>query len=246
VFVHDPNAPPPPRVTCPDCGLEYADDSDWSGDAHAERHCIAHLKKRLAEAQAVIVGAVNELDDRSETIARLMAERDELASRGHFHDEPCYFCKKPINSFAANPGLWGVPLCHAEEPGKVKAHHIDCVHDRLSERDAWLAAAFEIACDSPDLLAERLLRLVKELAEAKEETQAVVRSMNTAVGNERARADSAEKARDGMREHFAQLAESQAPDVADDTTDEYRRGQKRGALSAAAVIRGYDGSRKLF
>ena len=95
MFFRDPNAPPPQRVTCSECGLEYADDSDWSGPAHGERECRQHLQNRLAE---------------------VISERNELASRGHHHGEPCYFCKEPINSLAANPGRWGVPLCHEDDP----------------------------------------------------------------------------------------------------------------------------------
>ena len=224
MYLRDPNAPPPPRVTCPDCGLEYVDDSDWSGSAHGERHCREHLQKRLAEviaerditeadagrriervaelerqleaahegAKATILlldetcGLLDEqrvkrdkaeqarmgLEKGQALLLRvndeLQRERDELASRGHFHGEPCYFCKKPINSFAANPGLWAVTLCHADEPGVVKPHHVDCVMTRLDEHKAWLAAAFEIACDSPELLVERVKRLVKERNEARQ------------------------------------------------------------------------------
>lgn len=46
-------------------------------------------------------------------------------------DGPCYYCGKPTNSFVANPGLWPVFLCHAEDPGVTKAHHEGCVMERL-------------------------------------------------------------------------------------------------------------------
>lgn len=52
------NSPPScaahPRVTCEDCGLEYTEDSDWSGSAHSDRDCIAQLRKRLFMAEQEI------------------------------------------------------------------------------------------------------------------------------------------------------------------------------------------------
>jgi hypothetical protein len=61
----------------------------------------------------------------------------------NFHGKPCYYCGKSINSFAANPGRWAVGLDHADEPGVVKPHCIDCVSLRLHERDEALARAEE-------------------------------------------------------------------------------------------------------
>jgi hypothetical protein len=56
------------------------------------------------------------------------------------HDQPCYYCNKPCNSFAGNPSLWPIPLCHGDDPGRVKWHHIGCVSQRLRQRDDLLAA----------------------------------------------------------------------------------------------------------
>ena len=53
----------------------------------------------------------------------------------------CYYCGKPVNNLAGNPSEWGIPLCHKDEPGKVKAHHIGCVSERLQiidNLDEWL------------------------------------------------------------------------------------------------------------
>ena len=47
--------------------------------------------------------------------------------------EPCYYCGKPVDNLSANPSQWGIPLCHSDEPGKVKPHHIGCVSSRLEE-----------------------------------------------------------------------------------------------------------------
>lgn len=49
------------------------------------------------------------------------------------HDEPCFYCGENCNSFAGNPSLWPIPLCHRDEPGIVKWHHIGCVTERLVE-----------------------------------------------------------------------------------------------------------------
>jgi hypothetical protein len=47
------------------------------------------------------------------------------------HNEPCYYCGKPCNSFAGYPSEWPIPLSHSDEPGKVKWHHTGCVSKRL-------------------------------------------------------------------------------------------------------------------
>jgi hypothetical protein len=47
------------------------------------------------------------------------------------HGEFCYYCHKRCNSLAGNPGEWPIPLCHADDPGRVKWHHIECVSMRL-------------------------------------------------------------------------------------------------------------------
>lgn len=49
------------------------------------------------------------------------------------HDKECYYCHKKTNAFAGNPSEWPIPLCHKDEPGKVKWHHIGCVSERLIE-----------------------------------------------------------------------------------------------------------------
>lgn len=90
--------------------------------------------------------------DLKERIAALTAERDALLAGNRGHGQPCYYCQEPCNDLAANPGKWSIPLCHAEDPGKIKWHHTGCVSSRLAERDA-LRAAVEKAphgldCDS--------------------------------------------------------------------------------------------------
>jgi hypothetical protein len=47
-------------------------------------------------------------------------------------DGPCYYCGTQTESFAGNPGKWPVYLCHSDDPGKSKPHHVECVSIRLS------------------------------------------------------------------------------------------------------------------
>lgn len=49
------------------------------------------------------------------------------------HDQPCYYCGMPCNSWIGNPGMWPIPLCHDDEPGVVKWHHTGCVDLRLQK-----------------------------------------------------------------------------------------------------------------
>jgi hypothetical protein len=57
------------------------------------------------------------------------------------HGKPCYYCGEPCNCLHGNPGLWAIPLCHADDPGRVKWHHIRCVTRRLIENGGHEAAA---------------------------------------------------------------------------------------------------------
>ena len=53
------------------------------------------------------------------------------------HEAPCYYCKEPCNSFAGNPSKWPIPLCHADDPGRVKWHHIGCVAERVRDGERY-------------------------------------------------------------------------------------------------------------
>lgn len=59
-------------------------------------------------------------------------------------DGPCYYCMKPTNSLAGNPSQWPLLFCHADDPGKVKPHHVGCVSERLKERDRLRLAVEDI------------------------------------------------------------------------------------------------------
>jgi len=52
-------------------------------------------------------------------------------------DGICYYCGKITNNLSANPGDWSIPLCHRDEPGKVKYHHERCVSERLLENQPY-------------------------------------------------------------------------------------------------------------
>jgi len=50
-------------------------------------------------------------------------------------DGPCYYCGKETFSLAGDPGEWPVMLPHADDPGKVKPHHVKCILSRLNAFD---------------------------------------------------------------------------------------------------------------
>ena len=49
------------------------------------------------------------------------------------HNVPCYYCGKPCNSLAGNPGLWPICLSHRDRPGVATWQHTACVQARLIE-----------------------------------------------------------------------------------------------------------------
>ncbi|MFI5296483.1 MAG: hypothetical protein ACHREM_00175 [Polyangiales bacterium] len=65
------------------------------------------------------------------TIAALHERESATSGRFEGHDEPCYYCKETCDSLAGNPSRWPIALCHEDDPGVVKWHHVGCVSDRL-------------------------------------------------------------------------------------------------------------------
>lgn len=108
----------------------------YETNSHGYRaECIA-VKRRLMEF----------LERVTEGLRRELVAKDEMLKGAWGHELPCYYCGNPCSCIAANPSNWPIPLCHSDEPGKVKVHHIGCVMERLVERDelrAQLAAANE-------------------------------------------------------------------------------------------------------
>lgn len=63
-------------------------------------------------------------------LSELIKLREFVLASGR-HNAICYYCQKPCDSMSGNPSEWPIPLCHADEPGVVKWHHIGCVSERL-------------------------------------------------------------------------------------------------------------------
>ncbi len=72
-------------------------------------------------------------------VARLTRALAEVHGIREGHGSPCYYCGRPCDCGAGDPGQWPVPLCHADEPYRVKWHHIGCVSTRLKRGDAAAA-----------------------------------------------------------------------------------------------------------
>jgi hypothetical protein len=64
---------------------------------------------------------------------RQLAEAQARITEVESHNKSCHYCGAPCDNLAANPGLWAVGLCHADEPGVVKWHHIGCVSAKLAD-----------------------------------------------------------------------------------------------------------------
>jgi hypothetical protein len=77
---------------------------------------------------------------------RGIAERIEQHDRAHQgHNEPCYYCGKPCDGLAGDPGQWPIGLCHAGDPGLVKYHHTNCIYEQLNEGGAAYRRGIEEA-----------------------------------------------------------------------------------------------------
>lgn len=57
------------------------------------------------------------------------------------HKKLCYYCGAFTNSFAGFPSEWPIPLCHRDDPGRVKWHHIGCVSEKLDRLSRLQASA---------------------------------------------------------------------------------------------------------
>ena len=58
------------------------------------------------------------------------------------HGKPCYYCGEPIDNLSATPSQWNCgPLCHGDQPGVVRPHHVGCVADRLYRYDVMRKAS---------------------------------------------------------------------------------------------------------
>jgi hypothetical protein len=85
-----------------------------------------------------------------EVIRQLTLEdcRVEICPAPHEgHNEPCYYCGEKCNGFAGDPSKWPIPLCHVDDPGRVKWHHIGCVDERLHQVESLSARVAELQHD---------------------------------------------------------------------------------------------------
>lgn len=78
-----------------------------------------------------LIGKLSKLIESAKIV--LTASPVTVPAPGEGHKERCYYCGRPCNSLAGNPGEWPIALCHRDAPGKVKWHHASCVHERLVE-----------------------------------------------------------------------------------------------------------------
>jgi hypothetical protein len=101
----------------------------------ASRLSDEELRRLLSETYRHQPHLNDTLDDRLMTLVTQVRDLTEqhVEARLRGHGEPCYYCTKPINDLAANPGLWGIFLCHEDEPGVIKWHHVECVSNRLAD-----------------------------------------------------------------------------------------------------------------
>jgi hypothetical protein len=76
------------------------------------------------------------------------------------HGKPCYYCGELCNSLASFGGLSPIPLCHSDDPGKVKWHHTKCVSARLIENQPPSAPPEAGKVQEP---IQRLLRLLRSM-----------------------------------------------------------------------------------
>jgi hypothetical protein len=100
-------------------GREFRDSAERPKGSHGMQCCDPRIDGELAALQAKCVALEK----------RIKAEMDS-------HDQPCYFCSEKISDTSANPGKWGIGLCHKDDPGVIKWHHEECVYQRLDERDS--------------------------------------------------------------------------------------------------------------
>lgn len=98
------------------------------------------------------------------------------------HDELCYYCGEPCDSLAGFPSKWPVALCHSDEPGVVKWHHVGCVSERLTklEKTQGLLTKWEVEwnkmryADGNDISSQCTRSYAKELKKRIDELRVLV------------------------------------------------------------------------
>lgn len=116
-------------------------------DARREAEIRDPLIRSLTRTRAVLRKFIRQHPDPGANALAVEWEAGDVLARelsrfraapGHRegHGKPCYYCGEPCNDLAGNPGLWSLGFCHADDPGRVKWHHTECVTSRLIENRA--------------------------------------------------------------------------------------------------------------
>lgn len=142
------------------------DEGIWVGDAGSivaivERHLAANKRQtemstidEAARGLVEKIGAIGYVEgcdcptcqsDRRKIVSIIAAAMREREEAKEGHGKPCYYCGDPCNDLSGNPSEWAIPLCHPDEPGIVKWHHIGCVGNRLARLDLLESGAITSA-----------------------------------------------------------------------------------------------------
>lgn len=103
-------------------------------EALAQAGCGAHVCKQRARAGVTgqaTNGPCTCLDTLRDEVPALVARCRAAEERVNTDARPCYYCGEMCEPLSANPSRWPVTLCHPDEPGRPKQHHVSCVSERL-------------------------------------------------------------------------------------------------------------------
>jgi hypothetical protein len=107
---------------------EARDDAkSWSDQCSDRVKDWDEMRARAEKAESELADLRIKMAGSSREYESLLAEAP--APQGH--GSACFYCGAKCDSFAGNPSKWPIPLCHGDDPGVVKWHHIGCVSERL-------------------------------------------------------------------------------------------------------------------
>lgn len=178
---------------------------------HVPKTSTAHTKEQervaLQDVERASLRANSPWD-----IVRAMARRTEVAERALvLTDAACADCGEMTDSLTGNPGRWRVSLPRSSAPGVMQAHHMQCVLNRLAERDRLKASvkelndAFDEQVKEKQVLAMKLkttaTRFSVECDALKERLEAAEECMDQDL-------QSARRERDALKARVAELEKS--------------------------------------
>jgi hypothetical protein len=148
-----------PLTSCAEC-------SHIDAEPARTAEAVAREREEMRESCAQAVEDTTTVGRRAGALVRatpltatpLADERDAAHERaekaeallGRVDDGPCVECGETTESRAGNPGRWPVMLARADQPGRVRHHHVACV-------TAWLARAERAEAERDEALAVRKL-----------------------------------------------------------------------------------------